>query len=834
MKIKEREFVEITLEKLHKQKSYEWKTGVEKLGLIKSEVLPIERLFETYISYEKFDFLGHLRQVSIYFRDAIRLPEDAFAWAKLYKEKYGFNLADNAVSAKPCAIDDVEDLKYEYVWERKRKHKGSFPDPALYNIFGYSSYISFQQKMMIHTLKKMRLGSTLLACLPTGSGKSLLWQYAVATGKFAGTTIVIVPTNALATDHVKNDQDTLKNLPWVQSVNYSSETFGGSEEKMEWLCKRIKDQEQLILYISPEGLTNSTIKKAILEAANQQAISGIVIDEAHLVVDWGMKFRPEFQFIPGLLRQVKERSKNSVYTVLLSATYTENDKEVLLKIFGDEVVYEYRGDELRPELSYYRHHCKHENERKKLLLQLLATVPKPAIVYVGTVRNSEIYERWIKEEGQFSRVARFNGETNETQREELISQWRENKIDIMVATSAFGMGVDKPDVRTVITAYTPENISRYYQEVGRAGRDGYSALNFVLFCPSVDTGLVRHNVDKQVIGTENLWKRWKALKDSAEVGKSDDERDCYILDTDAKHEELTYEITGGYNSGWNDNVISMLARAGYIEIVDVWRKGTVNHHKAYYVKVRVKNFDICFNEEQYRKKIEQFREMERNEIVAGKELVNQLLSSDDWGCYANIFQFVFGYVERLCSGCPICRKNDIPEYKEKSKAFLMTNAQLELKKTFQFRNFASVCTDSKSTTLIGYDQELSEEGRSLLIRKLLVAEANIFVFETCQDMDLSTFELFENNEVLFLSIDELEELPDFFIAGTVIYFLSNNESVNKRMLKYSKRCIKRKKDINQIYVGKLDYEDQEEKRPLISCVEEVKLVNTILEEDTIW
>jgi hypothetical protein len=571
---------------------------------------------------------------------------------------------------------------------------------------------------------------------------------------------------------------------------------------------------------------------AINRAAARGTLSSIVIDEAHLVVDWGMKFRPEFQFLPGLLRKIKEASNHSIYTVLLSATYTSNDRDVLLKLFGDEKIYEYRGDELRPEISYYRQHCKSEEERRQLLIKLIAVVPKPVIVYVGTVKNSEEYEALIKQAG-YRRVSRFNGDTNDTARERLISDWRSNKIDIMVATSAFGMGVDKADVRTVITAYTPENISRYYQEVGRSGRDGYSALNFVLFCPKIDSGLVSSNTDKKLIGTDNLWKRWKALQNNAKTVQTEGETDCYLLDTDTRHEDLTYEITGGYNSGWNDNVVSMLARAGYITILDIWRKGNSNNHKAYFIKIRINDISLCFDEDKYISEIDDFRQKERDEIVNGKETVNQLLTSDDWGCYANAFKSVFNYPGRLCGGCPICRKNGAAEYREETKHYLLTNAVIEHKKKFHFRNFASVCTDQRSKILIGLENSLSEEEKIKLVEKLIIAEAYIFAFADTDFLHIQDYDLLENNDVLLLNTNELLAMPDSLVSGTIVYFFGDKEEDNNKMLRYSKRCAKRKKEVNHIFVANIDYYWPDENRKLIDCVEDVKLVSTILGEENI-
>ena len=834
MRAKELDYIENTLHRINQRKNYEWAKEIEKLNLIDSIVFPVERLFSSYSSGFVMDFIGHLRQICVYYHGSIRVPENAFVWAKQNRLLFGLDvdIERSAVSAKPNVLQDIEDLQHSYSFVKKRHLEPSFPDPVIKNVFGFDSYISLQQKMMIHTMKKMHGGSTLLACLPTGSGKSLLWQYAMAMGKFKGTVLVIVPTNALGADHVKNDEIIMAHLPWVKSIAYSAESFGNDSDKMEHLCELIRNDEQLILYISPEGLTNAAIKKAVFDAASKQNLSAVVIDEAHLVVDWGMKFRPEYQFLPGLITQIKEKSNYTIYTVLLSATFTENDRTVLLNLFGDEDYYEYRGGELRPEISFYRHHCKSEKEREELIKRLIPVVPKPVIVYVGTIDQSEKYERIIKQSG-FNRVSRFNGETKERERDRLITQWRNNAIDIMVATSAFGMGVDKPDVRTVITAYTPENISRYYQEVGRSGRDGYASLNFALFCPVEDSGVVRSNTDKKLISTDNLWKRWKALQDDAEVSSVPGETDCYTLNTDTKLKELTYEITGGYNSGWNDNVVSMLARAGYLSIRDVRRKGNTDSHKAYYIKVQINDVNICFKEEEYKKKIELFREKERKEIVEGKEAVKSLLEQDLYGCYANTFSLVFSLPSRLCGGCPICRKNGAVEYHETAKQSLITSVNMEFKKAFHYRNFASVCTDSCSVTMIGYEKKLSDADYIRLIKKLMIAEVNIIVLENWDRLKSSDFDKNDNKEVLILSIDEISMVPKKFICGNIAFFFGEKEETNRKMLEYAKKNILRNKNINPIFVADLEYYDQDEKRMLIDCVENVKMANIILGEEDI-
>ena len=123
---------------------------------------------------------------------------------------------------------------------------------------------------MIYALKQVKKGETFLACLPTGSGKSLTWQLAVARGQFSGVTVVVVPTVALALDHKKNDTQTLKKIPWIESIAYSSKEYGNHPEKMQLLKGKIENSKNLILYISPEGLTNYEIASSLNEAAKKK------------------------------------------------------------------------------------------------------------------------------------------------------------------------------------------------------------------------------------------------------------------------------------------------------------------------------------------------------------------------------------------------------------------------------------------------------------------------------------------------------------------------------------------------------------------------------------
>ena len=728
-----------------------------------SQNSPIIRAITCWEEGKHFDFLSHLRQVIIYNKRPLKVGTEALGLCKRYASKFMFIINEDmkTVDAKPWVEID-QDIKYAYEYSLKRSKNTSYPDGTLKELFGYDSYISLQQKTMIHTMKKMEKGDCLLACLPTGSGKSLLWQYGVACGKFRGLTIVIVPTNALSTDHIKGDRSVLSRMPWITSLAYSAKNSEESSEYIVHLVEQIEIATNTILYISPEGLTNNSIKRAIMNKASHGGVSAIVVDEAHLVIDWGMHFRPEFQFIPTLCNQISQKA-NGVYIVLLSATITPSDSDTLRQLFDSNNFIEFRGDELRPEIEFYSHVCDSEKERQDLLKKVVVCIPKPVIVYVGTKEQCSEYSSLIRNAG-FSRVEQFTGDTGENERERLIDEWRDNKIDIMVATSAFGMGVDKSDVRSIITAYTPENISRFYQEVGRAGRDGFSALNISLSCPSFDSDVVDAFTDSKLATVELLVDRWKGLYKDSEPDKYDP--DCVWIDTRSTPKHLKYSVTGSRNSGWNQNVVLQLVRCGLIQIEDVVRSYADNF-KSFKLKIKIKSINTIENETDLTQEIASFREIERNQITEGKELVQRMLSKDNEDCYSLFFTSELIYANNGCNGCPSCRKNGLSKYFPNGNINLLMNSEIKIAKKYSFANSSSSCVNSEENGMVFYDDDLKEEEISFFIKKMVLAGVDIVVSPTFSKDMISSVLGYERNDYLLLTYDEAIVMPYNYFVGAI-------------------------------------------------------------------
>ncbi len=793
----------------------------------KSLASPAVRFIKCMDSNAQLDGISHLRQVLMYENSNIHMPDEYYDYLKRFSEGFDFYFDDssNTVAVKPWSLVDDADLKYAYKFEQKRSTQGSFPDGDLLNFFGYDSYISVQQKLMIHSLKKMKRGDCLLACLPTGNGKSLLWQYAVATGKFGGLTVVIVPTVALISDHLKSDKKVFAHLPWISSVSYSAKKNEKSEKYIAEFCNQIKETKQTILYISPESLTNYNIVDALNYSAAHGNLSAVVVDEAHLIVDWGMNFRPEFQFIPALCEKYNNYD-SKIYTILTSATITKSDADTLRKIFRSGEFIEYRGDSLRPEISYYSSHCINENDRKSKIKRLIKSVPKPVIIYVGTKKQSDDYLELVKKTG-ITRVRQFTGDTSDDDRETLIEQWRNDEIDVMVATSAFGMGVDKSDVRTVITAYMPESISRFYQEVGRSGRDGYSSLSFTLFCPIVDKGYVLDITDKRLLKAGSIIDRWNDIKSHAVVG---DDPDTYRIDSSIAPDHLKYSKTGQKNSGWNQNVLLFLIRCGVLEIINV-KRSFASGYKSYVITVRQKQFFDSNDTEAFERLVEEQRENERKSILNARGVVDKMLADDNEDCFSYFFQQEFPYTDGGCNGCPICRRNEYSEWFPSGRIRLIYDGQFKALNKFSFSNNCSLYMRMHSKGMMFYEQSMSEKEHDLLVEHMIAAGADIIISNRFSKALKKKIIHYMANEYLLLTLDEFLKVPRHYIVGTVVLFLESGHET--KMLRQAEKVYGGIQNLNIIYICEKDFYYEREEHYLRDIVEYAIPITTILLEDIV-
>ena len=394
--------------------------------------------------------------------------------------------------------------------ERRRSHEPVSGDPFL-RALGYETYQSVGQREAIRTILTAPPESTLVVNLPTGSGKSLCAHLpAWLASKPVGVTIVVVPTVALAIDQDRAFKAQTKTN--IATAYYSDTSIEGQERREE-IRDRIRQGTQPIVFTSPEGLIES-LSFSVYEAARQGSLRYLVIDEAHIVEQWGDEFRPEFQELAGfrrsLLRVCRDNKLPGFPTLLLTATVTESCLDTLETLFGEPGPFEIVSSvQLRPEPSYWFAYCGSEAERKERLLEAIAHLPRPLIIYGSKVKDVDHLHRYLQQAG-YKRCAKMTGKSSQRERLDLLNKWQDGLIDIVVATSAFGLGVDLPDVRAVIHVCIPETIDRFYQEVGRGGRDGKATLSLVLHTHQ-DNEIAKELSKTKYIKTDLGIQRWREM-----------------------------------------------------------------------------------------------------------------------------------------------------------------------------------------------------------------------------------------------------------------------------------------------------------------------------------
>ena len=310
--------------------------------------------------------------------------------------------------------------------------------------FGYDQFRPGQEDIISHTLK----GKDCLVLMPTGGGKSLCYQLPAL--KFEGITLVISPLIALMKDQVDS----------LQTSGIKAEFINSSQTSLE--IDDIKNRAQLgdlkILYLAPERLSIDSFRQFI-KTLN---ISLIAIDEAHCISQWGHDFRPEYRNLSKLRSDFPR-----VPVIALTATATEKVRDDIvnqLKIHDAKV---FTASFNRPNLTYIVEPKK--QAFKKLLEYLKRYQDQPAIIYCFSRKDTEKLAKDLNLNGHSALP--YHAGLDNLSRQKNQEKFIRDEVNIMVATIAFGMGIDKPDVRLVIHYDLPRTIESYYQETGRAGRD---------------------------------------------------------------------------------------------------------------------------------------------------------------------------------------------------------------------------------------------------------------------------------------------------------------------------------------------------------------------------
>ena len=321
--------------------------------------------------------------------------------------------------------------------------------------FGHAAFRGLQGEVIAEVLA----GHHALAVLPTGGGKSLCYQ--IPAMMRPGVAIVISPLIALMADQVEGLVQS-----GVAAARLDSDTTL-DERSAVW--RRIEAGELDLLYLSPEGL----MQPAMLDRLARQRISLIAIDEAHCVSQWGHDFRPEYRMLGRLAELFPEVPRLAV-TATADARTREDIRTELRLQGAPEFVASFARPELR--LSAER---KHGRGDKRVIELVKARAGGSGVVYSGSRDGADRLAEALRAEGVPALA--YHAGLDRRIRNERLMQFLNAEEQVMVATIAFGMGVDKPDVRFVIHADPPASIEAYWQEVGRAGRDGEPAEGITLY-----------------------------------------------------------------------------------------------------------------------------------------------------------------------------------------------------------------------------------------------------------------------------------------------------------------------------------------------------------------
>jgi ATP-dependent DNA helicase RecQ len=385
---------------------------------------------------------------------------------------------------------------------------------ALKKYWGYDAFRPKQEAIVCDVLA----GRDVCVVMPTGGGKSLCYQLPSAL-QSDKTAIVVSPLIALMQDQVVQ----LKQMGIPAAALNSS--LGWNEQRE--IERRAEAGDYRLLYLSPERLA----KREMIQWLQKLAISFFVIDEAHCISEWGHEFRPDYRELK-LLREEFPRKPIAAFT----ASATQRVRHDIIEQLQLKDPGKFIASFHRPNLNYQVLECNSQTQEEQLVAILRRHRGSPVIVYSPTIKRVSTTVDTLKEEG--IAAIGYHAKMDAAERAKNQTRWMEDEVNVLVGTVAFGLGINKPDVRAVVHLSLPKSIEQYYQEAGRAGRDGKQADCFLLW-QKRDTALLAHFIEQIEDEAEKArgWQRYRDITGFASAKQCRHKRICAHFGEAAKWEK---------------------------------------------------------------------------------------------------------------------------------------------------------------------------------------------------------------------------------------------------------------------------------------------------------
>lgn len=674
----------------------------------------------------------------------INLVFPEFSNIELVKQLYMQDL-------KECKIDQIHNLN---------------TNAYIKKMTGFKYFKSNEQKLSVMGALRVPSGYSCLISMTTGGGKSLVTQ-TIAYQK-EGLTLVIVPTISLMLDQYNNAKDIIKSDIENEIFYYHSET------SLLKFYECLEKKTAKILFVSPESLIkNRELREKIQKANDEKYIKNIVVDEAHIIIEWGSLFRIDFQCLDALRKNFMQTNKD-LRTFLLSATYSDETIRQLKLFYSTANKWvEIRCEKLRHETRFDIIKCAGYTEKYNKVLKSIDLLPRPMIVYVNTPNDAETLKGKLQKRGYYN-IHTFTGNTNNDQRLGLIEKWKDGQFDLMIATCAFGVGVDKKNVRTVLHTYVPENPNKYYQEAGRGGRDGLPCLSTMIYTDQdVDSAF---NFVSKVITTEKLLGRWFSMLNSSKGQALYNSQ--YLIDTyvkpDYNADEEFIDSISNQDVNWNVYVILFLRRNKLISIDDIQY---VDGKYIFYITVIERK--ILSNNNDTFLLINDIRNSEWKKNEYEFTLMKNNLNKVGKCCWSDMFTKIYRKTLDYCAGCN--EHTDVTDFEDNKT--LKVNLETPLSEINQY--FESYMYGARCTLTISEDYE--NEIFNVINEGVNVVVATNEMIDSFEEKKYIGY-----NSLLYCNYSDFIELitsNKYFISGIICIYFPESRDFQNRIVNIIENCI---------------------------------------------